>query len=113
LAEKTPTTKFPENQALEYQRSSNIYFSFQRIVTFITGLLFASLGALIWIKTDSTGIIIVGALLSTFGVYIIIASLVPYKKTTQEISDEILGRVLIEMPLRIVMRSIGSIFDGV
>lgn len=47
-----------------------------------------------------------------FGGYIIIASLIPYKKTTQNVSDEILARVLIEMPTRLV-RSIGNLFDGV
>lgn len=76
-------------------------------------MLFTSLGVLIWSKSDSTGIFIAGLMLSAFGAYIIIASLIPYKKTTQEISDEILGRVLIEMPIRLIIRSVGKLFDGI
>jgi len=74
-------------------------------------MLFTGLGSLIWLKTESNGIFIAGLLLAVFGIYVIIASLVPYKKTTEEISDEILGRVLIELPIRLIIRSLGKLGD--
>ena len=46
---------------------------------------------------------------SAFGVYVVIASLIPYKKATEEISDEVLGKVLIELPIRLLFRAIGKL----
>jgi len=50
--------------------------------------------------------------LLAFGAYVVIASLVPYKDATEQISNEILGRVLIELPIRLLFRFIGKIADN-
>ncbi len=47
-----------------------------------------------------------------FGVYVVIASLVPYKDATEKISNEILGRVLIELPLKLLFRFFAKIADN-
>ncbi len=50
--------------------------------------------------------------LLAFGVYVVIASLVPYKDATEQISNEILVRVLIELPLKLLFRFFAKIADN-
>lgn len=62
-------------------------------------------------KVEGIGLSLVGLFSALFGLYIIIASLIPYKNTTESVSDEVLGRVLIEIPIRVALRLIGRLSD--
>ena len=84
----------------------------QRVVTFVTGLLLSGLGVVIWFSASEFASIAFALTLLVFGGYVVIASLVPYKNTTEQISDEILGRVLIELPIKLFLRFIGKIGDN-
>ena len=83
------------------------YFTFQRVVTFIFGVGIL----LISYFTVQNDNLIIKYILTTFifgyGVYIVIAALLPYKKSTQNISDEVLGqlfsRIVFELPLRVIV----------
>ena len=51
------------------------------------------------------------ATLLAFGVYVVIAALIPYKEVTRQISNEVLQRVLVEMPLRFLARLVSKAVD--
>ncbi|MCP4489406.1 MAG: hypothetical protein GY820_19155 [Gammaproteobacteria bacterium] len=70
--------------------------------------MFVAIGVFYFLKSVETGIAIIALLFSAFGVYVVMASIIPYKKTTEEIGDEVFYRVLIELPIRLIFRIIGK-----
>ncbi|MCO4844737.1 MAG: hypothetical protein KC427_01810 [Sulfurovum sp.] len=83
------------------------YFTFQRIITFLFGVL-ALFICYFTVQSDNP---VIRYGLTTFiflyGVYVIIASVIPDKKATQKISDNVLGelfyRIVFEIPFRVII----------
>ncbi len=84
-----------------------MYFTIQRAITFFVGLSLVGIAILFWANREgSLGWMIGSVVLGLVGLYVVIASLIPYRKTTEDIADEVMGRVLIEIPIKLVGRLI-------
>ena len=89
-----------------------MYFTIQRLITFFVGLLLVAGGVLFWVNgSESTGGVIASLVLGLVGGYVVIASLVPYKNPTKEIANEVLGRVFIEIPMRLFLGVLNKLDD--
>jgi hypothetical protein len=89
-----------------------MYFTIQRIITFIVGICLIAICVLFWINGgESTAVAVTAVCVGGIGVYVVIASLVPYKNTTDAVADEIIGRVFIELPIRFVLKIIARLDD--
>ena len=96
------------------------YITLNRVITFCVGIGFIYLANVIFENASKYvyenvfyGLSILSLIL---GLYIIIASLVPYKKMTKEVSEivyEGLFHILIEVVFRGIIRVIMAIFHGV
>jgi len=83
------------------------YFTFQRIITFLFGIVVLGISYFAF-KSDNPFIqYFITTLIFGYGVYIIIAAVLPSKKTTQKISDgvldEVFYRVVFEIPFRVIV----------
>ena len=76
------------------------------------GVIIVAFGVLKWNNAgDSTAMLVVASLVILFGTYVVVASLVPYKNTTETIGDEVLEMVFVEIPIRIGARLLGKLGD--
>ncbi len=83
----------------------------ERTVTFIVGILFIGLGLFLWPNEVLVFWMIISILCLLIGIYFMIAALVPHKRTVQDVSDETLSYLLIELPLRLIVRALGKVGD--
>jgi hypothetical protein len=91
-----------------------MYFSIQRIIAFLVGVFLISLAVISWFNsTNSIGLLLAAFGLGGFGLYVVVASLVPYKNPTEEIANEVLGKIFIEIPIRFVLNLLGKVNDVV
>ncbi len=89
-----------------------MYFTAQRICTFIVGIAIVGMSVLFWVNGEGGfGSAASALLLCAIGVYVIVASLIPHRTTAEEIGNEVLWRVFIEIPLRVVARLFGKLSD--
>ena len=89
-----------------------MYFTLQRIAAFLFGLLLIGFGAL-FIKNGSEVITaIIAIVLFIAGTYVTIASLIPYKTTTEEVGSAVLEKVFIDIPLRFIGKLLSGLSDG-
>ena len=83
------------------------YFTFQRIITFLFGIVVLVISYFIFQSDNPFIQYIITTLVFGYGVYIIIAAVLPSKKTTQNISDgvldEVFYRVVFEIPFRVII----------
>jgi len=84
----------------------------ERTVTFIVGVLVVVLGLFLWPREEVLNLwIIVSIVIILIGGYFIVAALIPHKKTVKDVSDETLGYLLIELPIKLIIRALGKIAD--
>ena len=101
----------PKKQRKE-SGSNRIMFPIQRTITFLVGVFCLWVVAMFW-ESDSSNLLatILMIAFAVFGAYALIASLIPYKRHTQDIANEFLGQVFIELPIRILVRLLGRLAD--
>ncbi len=94
------------------------YFTIQRIATFLTGIGILYLAYLTYQSTTPLVEYALFAMLLLLGIYIVIASLIPYKNTTKNVSEivfeglaqffvEYLFEYLIVIPIRFFLHLFG------
>jgi hypothetical protein len=84
-------------------------FLFQRVVTFIIGVLLIVAMFLIWKFSDTSIVLYIGIIpFSLMGVYFIAA---PHRRTTRDITDLAMDQVFIELPVWLVGRILNRISD--
>ena len=86
-----------------------MYFLFQRIVTFIVGVIIVGAVFLMWTNNEKTIEVTIGAVvLSSLGIYFVISALVPHRHTSKVVGDEVSAIVFFEWPLKLVIRALGK-----
>lgn len=89
-----------------------MYFAVQRICTFIVGTGIVGMSVLVWRNGEGgIGSAISALSLCVIGVYVMVAALIPHRTITEEIGNEVLWRVFIEIPIRLVARLFGRFSD--
>ena len=88
-----------------------MYFTIQRVCTLLVGIFFTCMGGAFIINSESMGATISGIVIALFGAYVIIASLIPHRSTSEVIGDEVILRVLIEYPLKMIVRLFQKLSD--
>ena len=79
-----------------------MYFTLQRIITFIVGIAILYLAFLSYLNGNIL-LLILSFVLGIIGIYVVIASLIPYKATTKGVA-EIVYEGLINFVLEILIR---------
>ena len=83
-------------------------FLFQRLVTFCIGMLFIAAMYLIWRFENHSMFLVLGIILGgLIGLYFIVASIMPYRQTTEDVSDLAMGQGFFIFPFWLV----GKLFD--
>ena len=85
------------------------YFTFQRIITFLTGVFILYLANLAFKEPSTIFKYVLGPIATLIGIYIVIASLIPYKNTTKGVF-EIVMEAFINFIIELIPRFIGYLF---
>ena len=86
------------------------YITFQRIITLLVGIGLLYFSKYLYYKSNQIFVFIAFILIFVLGLYIVIASLIPYKKTTKGVSNIVLEGLLqfimeylITIPIKIII----------
>ena len=80
------------------------YFTFQRILTFLTGIAFLYISVLSYASSNSFIHYGITIFLVILAIYIIIASLIPYKRTSKGVAE-----IVLEMLIQFMIEFIPSL----
>ena len=89
------------------------YFTLQRIITFIVGIGILYLTFLMF-NMHSIVMQVIGVLFGLIGIYIVIASLIPYKNTTKGVAEIVfdgLINLFLEILIKGLFRFIVKLFE--
>ncbi len=87
-------------------------FLFQRVATFIIGVLLIVAMFLVWKFSDTSIVLYIGIIpFSLMGVYFIAASIAPHRRTTRDVTDLAMDQAFIELPVWLVGRILNRISD--
>lgn len=94
-------------------KRNTMYFAILRSVTGLFGAVLTAVAVGLWIDSDGTTDILIGSMaLGLVGVYLMVAALIPQRSVTEEVGTEVLLRLILELPWRLMGRWVVKIFEN-